>query len=130
MSNGFRIRLSAMLRLVSAALGLAACLLVLASLSACAERELSPDEGYYEVLDEEDNSITATAILISVDDVFIDSQNRSYKIESVVGNTAHARFLSVVELPEVDSGRAGVVDRLKDLWVFEAPTAAMASIWP
>jgi stage II sporulation protein P len=104
-----------MLRLVSAALGLAACLLVLASLSACAERELSPDEGYYEVLDEEDNSITATAILISVDDVFIDSQNRSYKIESVVGNTAHARFLSVVELPEVDSGRAGVVDRLKGL---------------
>ena len=52
-----------MLRLVSAALGLArasSC----ASLSACAERELSPDEGYYEVLDEEDNSITATAILI------------------------------------------------------------------
>jgi stage II sporulation protein P len=115
MGDAHRVRLSAVLRIAPAALGLALCLLMSASWPACAERELSPDEGYYEVLDEDDNPITATAILISVDDMFIDSANRSYRIESVVEKTARARFLSVVELPEVDSGQAGVLDRLKGL---------------
>lgn len=90
MGDAHRVRLSAVLRIAPAALGLALCLLMSASWPACAERELSPDEGYYEVLDEDDNPITATAILISVDDMFIDSANRSYRIESVVGKTAHA----------------------------------------
>lgn len=122
MSDGYGKRLpavlglvSAVLRHVSAAVGLAVCVLVLASSPVCAERELSPDEGYYEVFDEDDNRITATAILLSVDDMFIDSQNRSYKIESVDGKTARARFLSVVELPEVELGKTSVIDRLRGL---------------
>lgn len=93
------------------------CLFVLTSMPAGAERELSLEEGYYEVLDEDDNPITATAILIAVDDVFIDSANRSYRIESVIGRTAKARFVSVVELPEVDTDQTtSIIDRLKG-WV-------------
>ena len=51
--------------------------------TAQAERELSIDEGYFEILDEEGNILTATGLVVSIDDIFIDSSNRSYRIESI-----------------------------------------------
>lgn len=96
---------------------LAAQLLGLAGAVGHAERELSLNEGYYEVIDENGNRLTATALLVSVDDVFIDASNRFYRIESVTEQTARARFLSVVDLPEIGTEAAdGFLDRLKG-WV-------------
>lgn len=82
-----------------------------------AERELSIDEGYFEILDEEGSILTATGLVVSIDDVFIDSSNRSYRIESVTERTARAKFLSVVELPEVEASETtvGFIGRLKGL---------------
>lgn len=83
---------------------------------AYAERELSFDEGYYEVLDEAGNLITATALVVSIDDIFIDSENRSYRIESITDKTARAKFLSTIELPDVDvEANTGILERLKGL---------------
>lgn len=84
--------------------------------TAQAERELSIDEGYFEILDEEGNILTATGLVVSIDDIFIDSSNRSYRIESITEQKAQAKFLSVVELPKIDSEpAAGVVGWFKGL---------------
>jgi stage II sporulation protein P len=59
-----------------------------------AEHELS--DGYYTLIDEADNELFQTAIVLVPGDVFIDEDNNAYKVVRVHGQTAYAQFTEAV----------------------------------
>lgn len=73
--------------------------------TAFAEHELG--DGYYTLVDEDDNEIFHTAIVLLPGDVFINADNRAYKVASVEGEVAYARFEEVVTLDDGTGDTAG-----------------------
>jgi stage II sporulation protein P len=64
--------------------------------AAFAEHELS--DGYYTLVDEADNELFHTAIVLVPGDVFINEDNNAYEVVRVHGQTAWARFTEAVAL--------------------------------
>lgn len=62
--------------------------------AAFAEHELS--EGYFTLVDEADNEIFHTAIVLLPGDVFINEDNRAYEVVRIDGQTARAQFTEAV----------------------------------
>jgi stage II sporulation protein P len=64
--------------------------------AAFAEHELG--EGYYTLVDEANNEIFHTAIVLLPGDVFINEDNSAYEVVRIDGQTARARFTEAVAL--------------------------------
>ncbi len=56
-----------------------------------AEEELSIDDGYFTLFNEEGEKLLATANVLSIGDIFISPDNISYLITSITDNNAYAK---------------------------------------
>jgi len=63
-----------------------------------AEDELS--EGYYTLVDEDENAVFHTALVLSPGDMFINEDNRTYEVVRIHEQTAYARFTETTTLDE------------------------------
>ncbi|HHX25878.1 MAG TPA: stage II sporulation protein P [Firmicutes bacterium] len=73
--------------------------------AAFAEHELS--DGYYTLVDEADNEIFHTAIVLLPGDVFIDEDNSTYEVVTIDGQTARARLSKAATLDNREEATGG-----------------------
>ncbi len=59
-------------------------------------------EGYYTVVDEEDQTLLKTARKLTPGNKFLNHQNQLFRITEVTDDTAHAEFVEDVDLPTVE----------------------------
>jgi len=90
-------------RLAIAAAILLACLIVLP-----AQAHERNDGGYYTVVDEIGRTVFLTGWRVNVGDQCLTADNKRYEVTSISGDTAHARFLGLVDLSAYEpKGAAG-----------------------
>ncbi len=91
--------------------------LILVSWTLCvyAENELDIDS-HFSIVDEEGKSIFSTALTLSIGDVFIDEDNRSYEVMRLDEHTAYARFTGIVDLVPKESSLQKIFSYISAFW--------------
>ncbi|HHY98908.1 MAG TPA: stage II sporulation protein P [Firmicutes bacterium] len=75
--------------------------------------EMERRDGFFTIVDEKGNELFKTAHLLSVGDIFINEDNKSYTLSEIKGDTAKAKFIEVVNLgvlPPKDARKAMTID--------------------
>ncbi|MGF7185020.1 stage II sporulation protein P [Desulfitispora alkaliphila] len=60
--------------------------------------EVEREDGYFTIVDEEGNVLDKTARMVYEGDEFISADNRHYRVISIEGDTAHAKYIGDIEM--------------------------------